>query len=417
MEPFDTFSSFYGMVIHRDFEPLYVDDYYARVFGYRSAEEIMSLGSLLPLIDESDHIEAKRAYQAVMDGEEPPRSRIFKNRDKHGNELTVLTVDHITEWGGQPALQISIVDLSAQIDASKRLAASEQRYRALLESSLQGIVVHRDFTILFCNRAAAELLGYDDDATLMRISSLKDVFLHEQQPLTEQQYQQLMSKGEAINEQVLQLQLADGSQCWAQLSQSRVLWGDEAAVQILMLDYSEQYYRQQQLELRANYDNLTLLMNRWAMTTTLQKEFSLCRKMQRPLCALLLDVDNFKQINDTHGHNCGDEVLKQLAWCCKQGIRDSDHAARWGGEEFLVLLPFAPLARACEIAEQLCDTIRKLEVFNQHTRVPLTVSIGVACLSPQDHTALSLVDRADKALYQAKHSGKDQVQIADGDGE
>lgn len=94
-----------------------------------------------------------------MSGRLKPGVRSYKNIDNAGNELIVLTVDHIVEWQGEPAMQITIIDLSSQIETQRQLKASEERYRELIDGSIQGIVVHRDLTPLFCNRAYARCMA------------------------------------------------------------------------------------------------------------------------------------------------------------------------------------------------------------------------------------------------------------------
>jgi diguanylate cyclase (GGDEF)-like protein len=130
----------------------------------------------------------------------------------------------------------------------------------------------------------------------------------------------------------------------------------------------------------------------------------------------LLDLDRFKQINDTHGHLLGDEVLRQIATTMTEVLRDYDLAGRFGGEEFVMLLPQTRAVDALRIAERVRAHISRLPIYASEApgaeRVPVTVSIGVAALDAGSRRELTeLLAAADAALYRAKASGRDQVQM------
>ncbi|WP_208619924.1 GGDEF domain-containing protein [Thermus tenuipuniceus] len=159
--------------------------------------------------------------------------------------------------------------------------------------------------------------------------------------------------------------------------------------------------------LDAYTDPLTGLRNRRYLDLVLERELFRVQRYRRPLSLLILDLDHFKQVNDRHGHPVGDRVLKTLARCLEDHLRQSDRAVRLGGEEFAVLLTETPLAQAVRLAGRLRQAVAAL-------RVPpvegISVSIGVAEARPED-SPLSLLKRADDALYQAKRRGKNRVEV------
>ncbi|WP_156101108.1 GGDEF domain-containing protein [Thermus scotoductus] len=159
--------------------------------------------------------------------------------------------------------------------------------------------------------------------------------------------------------------------------------------------------------LDAYTDPLTNLRNRRYLDLVLERELFRVQRYRRPLSLLVLDLDNFKRINDTHGHPVGDRVLKALARCLEEHIRQSDRAVRLGGEEFAVLLAETPLAQAVRMASRLRQAVATLRVFPAEG---ISVSIGVAEARPED-SPLSLLKRADDALYQAKRRGKNRVEV------
>lgn len=162
----------------------------------------------------------------------------------------------------------------------------------------------------------------------------------------------------------------------------------------------------------ATTDGLTGLMNRRAFVTELRREIERSARTGTPTSLLLLDLDHFKAINDTHGHGAGDAVLVAVAKTLQRESRAYDCVGRWGGEEFVVALPSTDQERALVVAERMRDAIAKLRVVNsQGVAMPLSASIGAAQLEPAPgvESVDALVDRADRAMYSAKVGGRNRV--------
>ena len=155
----------------------------------------------------------------------------------------------------------------------------------------------------------------------------------------------------------------------------------------------------------SNTDSLTGLANRQKLSTSMAEAMIRSHQFELPFSVLLLDVDNFKHVNDTYGHLAGDAVLQALSAIAVNGLRPQDTAGRWGGEEFLVLLPETAAAAAVELAENLRSRV-DAHVFAQDLHC--SISIGVAEMRSND-TPDTLVHRADTALYRAKKAGKNRV--------
>ena len=160
----------------------------------------------------------------------------------------------------------------------------------------------------------------------------------------------------------------------------------------------------------AQTDELTGLMNRRAFFEHAHLLYAQCRHNSQPLCALMLDMDHFKEINDTYGHQAGDQVLRQIGGVISASFRQTDVYGRLGGEEFAVLLPNTSLETARNIAEQLIRAISGLAAEPVHG---LTASLGVASIRSLDQDLHSLMNTADKALYRAKAQGRNQVAVAE----
>jgi diguanylate cyclase (GGDEF)-like protein len=168
-----------------------------------------------------------------------------------------------------------------------------------------------------------------------------------------------------------------------------------------------------ELELAVLTDPLTELYNRRHILALLEKECSRSKFLRSPFSVLLLDIDRFKRINDTHGHQAGDFVLKELSRLFAAIQHDSCFIGRYGGEEFLVLLPGATGFSASQTAERLRYLIESTTIMleNRH-EIPVTASIGIATSSGYDETPHQLIALADKALYRAKEAGRNNVCMA-----
>jgi diguanylate cyclase (GGDEF)-like protein len=158
-------------------------------------------------------------------------------------------------------------------------------------------------------------------------------------------------------------------------------------------------------------DPLTGTGNRIAMDQTLQREIEMSRRHLQPLSLLMLDIDHFKHINDTHGHSAGDDVLKAVATSIKEQLRNVDMVFRFGGEEFLILLSNTSREAAAMVGERLRFAVQAHDYTADGNMIELTVSLGCSTLLPGESVE-SLLRRADSALYVAKREGRNRLAMA-----
>lgn len=164
---------------------------------------------------------------------------------------------------------------------------------------------------------------------------------------------------------------------------------------------------------RALTDALTGIANRGALDSKAPEFFKRASLLGFPLSLLIFDIDKFKDVNDTYGHPAGDYILKEVAHVVKTKlIRGNDFFARAGGEEFCLLLAGSALNQAEEVAERIRATIEAQEFVFEGTKIPITISIGVAGYDPSDTSWTEIYDRADKALYHSKNNGRNCVSVA-----
>lgn len=159
-------------------------------------------------------------------------------------------------------------------------------------------------------------------------------------------------------------------------------------------------------------DPLTSLPNRRSLFTLGELEFTRAVRLSRPFCCLMLDLDDFKGINDTHGHPVGDLVLQSVAEVCRNNIRSIDLIGRYGGEEITILLPDTELQTAIQIAERLKNAVCENQIQADGHTIRITISIGVTTKDENTLDLKTLIARADQAMYMAKHKGKNRIAIS-----
>lgn len=193
--------------------------------------------------------------------------------------------------------------------------------------------------------------------------------------------------------------------------------GEIVAVVETLRDMTDEKSAQSALERLATRDGLTGLANRRCFDDTLYAEWQRAARQQQALSLLMVDVDNFKQYNDVHGHLGGDECLQRVASAVASEMRANDLVARYGGEEFAVILPNQSLSGAAKVAERIRLRVEQLGLPNPTaTSQHVTVSIGAATAFPApDAEANLLVATADAALYRAKHMGRNRIALPNTD--
>jgi len=158
-------------------------------------------------------------------------------------------------------------------------------------------------------------------------------------------------------------------------------------------------------------DALTGLYNRRGIFELGQREVERFQRFGRPLSLIMLDIDHFKLVNDAHGHTTGDAVLREVSKSCRAIIRQVDIFGRYGGDEFVILLPETDTFMACEVADRLRHEVEETAIHLDQAEIKITISLGVSRAVKDTHSLAGLLERADAALYNAKHNGRNRIEI------
>jgi two-component system, cell cycle response regulator len=197
-------------------------------------------------------------------------------------------------------------------------------------------------------------------------------------------------------------ELADGD---------KILVGSTTILKFTYHDNLDEIFQKQMYE-SALRDGLTKAFNKKYFTDRLESELTFALRHQSPLVLVMFDIDHFKKVNDTHGHQAGDLVLSEISTLLTAALRAEDVFARYGGEEFAVICRGTDVAQAQVVGERMRKAVEKHRFVHEGTHIPITISIGIAALpDPTVKDATDLVSRADKALYQSKHGGRNRVTI------
>ncbi len=277
--------------------------------------------------------------------------------------------------------------------------------RDILVERLQDgvIVLDQRWRIVDFNPAACEIFGFSNTYTPGK-------FIRQELPNLYQFIIHLVETPNARSEMSLDV-LGMPSRYEVMAVPLYHLMGSLIGYLVTLRDITEQKRTEDKLQRLAQTDYLTDVYNRRAFFELAAPELERSRRYHHSLAFVLMDVDNFKKVNDTYGHLVGDRVLQNMARACQRSLREVDTLARFGGEEFIVMLPETDGPGACRSAERLRQVIEQVEVSTHQGQVRITTSLGVAVFQP-DHDQITidrLLGQADQALYQAKQAGRNQV--------
>ncbi len=321
-----------------------------------------------------------------------------------------------------PLMWRAVQHAMARKRLEEELRLSEERLQGIIGLAQDAILTtDANLNITLFNRAAESLFGYDADDILGRPLSLliperfrPDHDAH----IADFSVSELQARVMTNRREVLGLTAA-GQEFPAEVSIAKLHHAHGLLFTAVIRDVSERKRVESELRRMATTDPLTGLNNRRRFMELAEVEMARLRRYGRAVSVLMLDIDRFKAINDTHGHAVGDQALVRLAEICSNELRDTDHIGRLGGEEFAIVLPETPLDSAVEVAERLRQRLALADVQHHpgdhgHGCLRMTVSIGVAMCGDEDSSIERALGRADRALYEAKAAGRNRVVVSDG---
>ena len=312
-------------------------------------------------------------------------------------------------------------DITERYRLENELQESEIRFRTLFNSSPDPAWIIDNYKFLQCNKAAVDTLGYPDKATLINThpSALSPEFQPDGEPSiskAERMVKIALEKG--INRFEWVHTKFDKTVFWAEVTLSPFTQHNKLLIYCVWRDITDKKLTDEKLQFQATHDPLTGLYNRNAFEQRLNEDILRATRYHHDLSIFMIDIDHFKVVNDDHGHRAGDDVLQNFAKLLDSSIRITDYSGRYGGEEFVIVLPETAVEEAKELAEKLRIKIEKHVIaINRHTDINITASIGVSNYPTHCSSAEEMLKLADSALYSAKHAGRNRVMVAEADSE
>ena len=341
--------------------------------------------------------------------------------NKNGEQFWAnLTTTVARDEGRAMVCRIIISDITEQRQAEKKLRNSEEKFRMLAESSSFAIMMHQGDHWIYANRAAEEISGYME-AELCGMHFWDIVHPDYRDMVKQSGYNRQQGK-ELPRAYEFKIITKSGVEKWVSLTGNPIQYDDKPTALISVTDTSEHKITEDALkESEQRYrelsiiDDLTQLYNSRHFYTQIEREIERSNRYGQPLTLLLLDIDKFKDFNDTYGHVQGDYVLSRLGDVIKRSLRETDSAYRYGGEEFTIILPMTMCEEGIVTAKRIQKELRK-ENFSQvlAQEVYMTVSIGLAQYKPAEDVK-AFVHRVDQFMYKVKKNGRGKICSDDGD--
>jgi PAS domain S-box/diguanylate cyclase (GGDEF) domain len=310
-------------------------------------------------------------------------------------------------------IMITGLDITPRMTLTQELEVSTSRFRSVVDAAYDAIItIDQQQNITLFNRAAEGLFGYESSEMIGRpVVLLLPEAIRPKHPGYIHQFARSPVRSRQMNERGrIYGRHRNGSPLPVEIAISKINVGGLIEFTAIIRDVADRERLMDLLQKQAGTDELTGLPNRRDFLEVVDN----IMRSDTPFSVLMLDIDLFKKVNDTYGHDAGDEVLRVLAKVVMSAGGKLDIFARWGGEEFVAVLPDKDAEQARDAAEQLRAKFERQDfthTWRTGNAIPFTVSIGVATRAPDERDFDTVLKRADKALYEAKGTGRNRVKV------
>ena len=399
-----------GLVMYKE-KFIYANEAFKEMLGY-TWNELKDLGTI-DMIAEDFHEDMKESIRKGLSDVNSRRFVELKAVKKTGEEFWIYAYAGSVRYKGDIVRITNIVNIDEMINMRQKLRQERDLMTTLVENIHSGVALYDKSGFLYANSFFLDMFGYNrEEISGIRVGEFFDI----EESLVYNSYSQIfkVDKENKISSRFVYMHASyDGEIRYMDLFRTTVPYNGKETGLAIFSDVTDEVLKEQSIlkeketfrEL-SEIDSLTGIGNRRAFNLRMEELFNLAKRYGRALSLIMIDIDYFKEINDTYGHEAGDVILKNIAAVSRESLRKSDFIARYGGEEFVIIAPETPM----EAAENLAEKLRlKIRNYDFGTGNPVTVSLGVSSLSGGD-TKQTLVYRADMAMYKAKENGRNRVE-------
>ncbi len=383
-------SPFGLFVLKEEFE--YVNPALEEMTGY-SRDEILDM-KFWEVVAPKYQSMVRRRGRALLAGKDVPASYEFELQRKDGEERWILFSGTRIDYEGETAVLGTAIDISERKKAQEKLEIREEQYRKIFEMAPVGLMLEdEEGNILEVNDKLCEITGFEEEE-LLGNNIMDTLVIPEWREQAKENMDRILS-GENLEFKGFSRR-KNGEKYYLHLFETKVsLPRDKEGILSIQLDITDLKEKEEELKYLSYHDSLTDLYNR----TFLEEEMKrLNTERQHPLSIIYCDVNGLKIVNDTYGHEAGDELLKEVAGILNSITRDEDLVSRWAGDEYVILLPDTDYSTAQKIAGRLEKTCRKAEFRD----IPITLGIGIAVKEDVEEEFGEVLTRADKRMYNDK---------------
>lgn len=405
------------LIAERNARLVDVNNRWCQMFGYRrnDVRGVLKTGEIAHA-DEAEALEAH--FAALLSGKIKSQTQECRFLRKDGTAFwgLISTSTVLGKNGRHKWVVGMITDIDAQKKVEEELRESEERLRFITENTYDVVwQLDQDFRVTYINGADERMRGFSRPEVIDR--HFRDMISPSSFPALDQALQafpKVKGAGSWASNFEVEMRCKDGGRVWAEVNLTHIHDNSGAIVGYIGVarDATQRRKAHERLREQTIRDPLTGLFNRRYMDESLERELSRAVRDNLPLSLLMIDIDHFKKLNDTYGHQAGDEILKALGELIRHGARNGDLPCRYGGEEFLLVLPNMGFDTARERAEDWRRAFADLRVSFGDILLSATMSVGVATFPIHGASRDTLIEAADRALYAAKRGGRNRVVVA-----
>ncbi|MDX1572405.1 MAG: EAL domain-containing protein [Methylophaga sp.] len=380
-----------------------------KILGFAAKPQRFALENFLKQVHPDDAPLLQRAFERSIEYDTPLDCQ-YRVLDKQQNLFWFYLRGRATQRNDAGRALI-IYGLHSDITAARlleqKLSDTDASMNSLLRSMVDGVFIAKEECFAFANDSMLSILGYSRSAFINL--PFEKVVDPENLEVWQKRYRaRIKGKTDIPSRYETRLMKADGTRIWVELIATRVDYQGQSCVMGIIHDITDHKARENLIWQQANYDSLTALANRQYFENQLQQKMISAQRFEASMALLLIDLDNFKDINDTQGHGCGDQILLQVAQRFDAFVTDKGFVGRFGGDEFVMVIDNEASMPDLELMLYQLLSVLKKPISIAGAQYSLTASIGISVFPKDGISPAVLISNADQAMYVSKRNGRDR---------